>query len=170
MSIHGLLYLCGREKRTPRRRGPRVTAPAPATTPAPATRTVTVNSRNGEKRVETALTLTGALGVLLNTPDLGSFGRDLCDAWRRDGAALSAGRQAWLFVLAQEELDRRAAKAAAEPATSVGDFGPVAALFARAKAHLKHPRIKLDTASGRRVVLTLAGARSRYAGSIMVTD
>jgi hypothetical protein len=45
------------------------------------------------------------------------------------------------------------------------------ALFEQAIAHaLKYPKIRLQTADGRPVVLSRAGSKSKYPGQIMVTD
>ena len=53
---------------------------------------------------------------------------------------------------------------------NVGDFRGVVALFDKASANLKWPKIKLALPDGRPMVLSRAGERSRYPGTINVTD
>lgn len=43
-------------------------------------------------------------------------------------------------------------------------------LFAAAAQRLKHPKIRLQAADGTPVVLAVAGAKSKYAGQVMLTD
>lgn len=50
------------------------------------------------------------------------------------------------------------------------NFAPIQALFDRAQQRLKRVRVRLQTADGTPVVLGRAGAASRYAGQVMITD
>lgn len=50
------------------------------------------------------------------------------------------------------------------------ELSGVMELFGRAKGKLKYPKIRLATKSGNKVVLSLAGARSKYSGQVMLTD
>jgi len=59
---------------------------------------------------------------------------------------------------------------AATPATTVGDFSAVAALFAKAGEHLKHPKVRLQLPDGKPIVLSVAGAAARMPGTVNVTD
>jgi hypothetical protein len=52
----------------------------------------------------------------------------------------------------------------------VGDMHGVMALFTKAKEHLKHPKIVLQTKGGQKVALALAGPQSKHHGSVVVTD
>jgi hypothetical protein len=97
------------------------------------------------------------------------FARSLVEAHAR--GRLSERQRPWLHKLATETVARRegaAPAAAPAPAAAVNLTG-INALFATASQHLRHPKITLDQ-DGRRLRLSIAGARSRYAGSLMVTD
>lgn len=50
------------------------------------------------------------------------------------------------------------------------NFAPIQALFDRAQQRLKRVRVRLQTADGTPVVLGRAGAASRYAAQVMITD
>lgn len=52
---------------------------------------------------------------------------------------------------------------------TVGDLHGLVALFTEAKANLKYPKIKLEI-NGEPLKLSLAGPKSKYCGSIMITD
>lgn len=67
-----------------------------------------------------------------------------------------------------EKLIARASAPAAAP--TVVQVGGIIELLARAGSRLKYPKVRLATESGQRVVLSVAGERSRYTGSVMVTD
>ena len=56
-----------------------------------------------------------------------------------------------------------------EAATKVA-LGGVMELFSRVEGKLKYPKIRLATQSGAKVVLSVAGARSKYRGQVMLTD
>ena len=106
-----------------------------------------------------------AAHVAAGHPALGrslDFARDLC---AKAGRGLSAKQAAWVYTL----LDR-----CERPATQPEDLGDVSAivrLFERARAAgLKFPKIRLAAGDGARVVLSMAGERSRAPGSLNVSD
>lgn len=72
----------------------------------------------------------------------------------------------------QEYWAAKLADRATAPQTSpeVIDVSGILNLLTRAGAKLKRPKVRLETASGQRVVLSIAGDRSRYTGSVMLTD
>lgn len=131
-------------------------------------RTVTVNTKFGSKSVQTALEGPEAIAVL------GEFVQAHPDA-RFEASLLRTEAQfgltnvqwAWVYVLAQQELDRRSAQQA-EPVAV--DFGAISAFLRAAQGKLLDPKVKLTTSAGRPVQLRMAGTRSRYYGEIMVTD
>jgi len=53
---------------------------------------------------------------------------------------------------------------------NVGGFEGVVALFNAAKSHLKFPKISLLVAGNKTVKLVLLGAKSKYAGSVSITN
>lgn len=62
-------------------------------------------------------------------------------------------------------------RAAVPSAVLGGAVKRVFELFAKAKAAgLKFPKVRLEAADGQKVVLSQAGARSRYQGDVMITD
>ncbi len=69
-----------------------------------------------------------------------------------------------------ERLAQRATKPAPAAAQQVGDFKGVLALFERAREHLKHAKIRLQTADGGQVAISIAGPNSKAPGSLNVTD
>ena len=46
----------------------------------------------------------------------------------------------------------------------------IVVLFAKARQHIQYPKIRLRTESGNKVVLSMAGSRSRNPGTINITD
>lgn len=55
------------------------------------------------------------------------------------------------------------------PTTGV-DLSKIVELMEHAKQHLKFPKFGLEAPSGQRIVLNLAGNRSKYPGTVAVTD
>ena len=53
---------------------------------------------------------------------------------------------------------------------NVGDLSGLISLFNAAKDHLKYPKIRLLAPSGQVVVLSVAGGKSQYPGTILVVD
>lgn len=66
--------------------------------------------------------------------------------------------------------ERATATKPATPTATVGDFSAVAALFAKAGEHLKHPKVRLQLPNGQPIVLSVAGPASRAPGTVNVTD
>lgn len=145
-------------------------------------REVRVETRAGAVRsVMTALDVREAVAVLR-----GMTGNNFAESlvaddyqWRNRGG-LIGNKALWAIVVAQEELDRRrrAAEVAPRPAgeTLTTDFAALATIFTRAGRPGPNgrrrmlPKITLETADGRTVILAVAGERSRAPGSINVTD
>lgn len=75
----------------------------------------------------------------------------------------------WYWV---KRLIERAQKKSSPPKTqAVGDFSGVAELFDTAKQNgLKYPKIRLQMPDGTPIALQMAGPKSKYYGSIMITD
>lgn len=92
------------------------------------------------------------------------FATDLINQGRRRG--LSEKQWEWVGRL----IDMASRPAPAPAPEQVGDMSGLIALFAAAGEKLKYPKIRLATPEGTPVVLQVAGARSRYAGSINLTD
>lgn len=69
----------------------------------------------------------------------------------------------WVGVMATRATGR-------QPTAVVGDFSGVYALFQRAKQHLKHPKVRLQSEDGLPLQLYLAGQRSRYPNVVNVTN
>lgn len=86
--------------------------------------------------------------------------------------ALSLLASAGRWSSKQEYWAAKLADRATAPqvAPEVIDVSGILALLTRAGAKLKRPKVRLETASGQRVVLSIAGDRSRYTGSVMLTD
>jgi hypothetical protein len=95
-----------------------------------------------------------------------NFAQDLVFKARKYG--LSPDQMTWAHILACEAtLPKPAAPAA--PTVAVGEMSRISDMFARAKTHLKNPKITL-TVNGMAVQLSLAGPRSKNPGMIYVTD
>jgi hypothetical protein len=92
------------------------------------------------------------------------FAQSLIDQSAARG--LSEKQMLWVNKLAL----RATGTAPAPQAVTVGDFAGVIALFATARAHLKHPRIRLQTEAGQKVALAVAGENARRPGTVNVTD
>jgi len=75
----------------------------------------------------------------------------------------------WVGKLIAKAVPTQQVQAAhiAAPSVNVGDMTGVQALFAKAKAHLKYPKITLQVGH-KSVVLSLAGEKSKYPGHIHV--
>ncbi len=134
-----------------------------ATTNATATRTLTTT--NG-KSVVTDLTDIQAVELLRQ--HTGEFARKLVadlNKWRR----LTANQLVWAHVLALELRDGRPARPATQVASDAA-MKTIAEMFNKAAGHLKFPKVRLQTASGQKVVLSRCGERSKTPGAINVTD
>lgn len=95
----------------------------------------------------------------------GSFGQDLVIKSRRYGLSSEQFFYVHKIVL-QAEQPRQSAE---RPKHEVGNLGRVIAMFDRAKAHLKNPKIRLMV-DGQTIQLSIAGPKSKNAGAINVTD
>jgi len=67
-----------------------------------------------------------------------------------------------------ERLIAKAARPIAAPV--VVNVGGIVGFLRRAGDKLARPKVRLVTDTGQRVVLSIAGSRSRYCGDVMVTD
>ena len=65
---------------------------------------------------------------------------------------------------------RRALNPTPMATETVGEMSAVVALFERAKEKLKYPSIALQTTSGQKVEVSMAGARAKVPGSLNITD
>jgi hypothetical protein len=137
----------------------------------------TLTTKKG-KKVETTFSDEAAIQVLRDASDvdpdtledtgrrkLSSFGRDLLRKYDRYG--LSHDQMVWVHALAVERFTERSDP---EPEEQ-GAHESVVKYLAHAREHgLKYPKIRLTTIEDRRVVLSLAGSRSRQPGTVNVTD
>lgn len=92
-----------------------------------------------------------------------SFALDLIAKGKKYG--LSEKQLYWANVLLKKVTDPKVEV----PAEKV-DVSGIISLLTKAGERLKHPKVRLITESGLKVVLKIAGERSKYNGSVMVTD
>lgn len=93
------------------------------------------------------------------------FAASLLDQLERKG---KLSDKQWFWV---DTLAARITAGPLEPATQeVGDFAGVVAFFAKAKQHLRYPRLRLQLPDCRPLALALAGPGSSRAGWINMTD
>jgi hypothetical protein len=121
------------------------------------TTTKTFTTRKG-MTVETRLTDAEAVEILKTIDD--EFPRDLVRKHALYG--LSHDQLAWAHKLALNATTPRPA------AVNVGSMAGVLELFRRARAHLRHPKVRLRLEDGRCIRLSLAGQRSRFPGCVQV--
>lgn len=120
----------------------------------------------GANTVTTDLTLREAAQILTVEPRKTNFVQDLLHYYVQNGEGISQGRANWIIVIAQQVLDRRNA-----PVPTTLNYRPIAQLFLTAKENgKKYPKITLRTSNGQPLTLSLAGPKSRYEGSINITD
>lgn len=91
-----------------------------------------------------------------------SFAKDLVRHSTQRG--LSVKQLEWVEKLVNK------AKQVNEVATHQIDVKAILSFLQSAGQHLKYPKVRLVTASGDKVVLGIAGEKSAYVGSVMVTD
>jgi hypothetical protein len=115
--------------------------------------------------IETTLTDGEALEALAQVP--GSFAADLRSKARRYG--LSRDQFAWVHKLAIEH-QAKTAGAATPGASTRPAFPGIAKLFRHAAEHKTYPKVHLMMADGTQLRLSLCGSKSKYAGSITLTD
>jgi len=98
----------------------------------------------------------------------GSFAWSLLRQYRERGR-LSERQWPWVQKLVHDYVTHP--HASREPAPVVAeDWDELIAVFDTASAHKKYPKLTFEFEDGRVVVLRKAGPRSKYAGSINVTD
>lgn len=98
----------------------------------------------------------------LSAPDA-SFAASLLDQHARRGD-LSPKQWPWVEKLVQR------ATAADKPRERIGDLSAIMALFAKAAASLKHPKVILALPEGTEIKLTIAGDRARHPGTINIVE
>ena len=126
-----------------------------------------VYSANGKPPVESPFETAYQAAKYLNQfTQLSGFAVELRDkALRGD---VSREQAYWLHRLAVEQGTR--IQREANPIKLGENLEPIFGLFEKASRKLKFPSITLRTADGAEVVMKRAGARSRYAGQVFVTD
>lgn len=92
----------------------------------------------------------------------GTFAKDL-KAKSYNG--LSHDQMVWVHVLVLEFEQPKARET-----VEIGNLAAVIAMFSAAKAHLKHPKIRLSFGGNIPVCLSVAGPKASKPGSINVTD
>lgn len=114
------------------------------------------------------------LESLINTHDFGkmsdaaySLVSQYIKKGQHDG---SLSEKQWKFVNSLVTQATKPAVFSTDAATPVGDFSGVIDLFLVAKKHLKYPKVSLVTVDGEIVQLSMAGDRSKFPGTINVTD
>jgi hypothetical protein len=130
-------------------------------------RTISADGRSGKQTVVTDLSLEQAVKICRELRD--SFAQSLAAEYDRYGRFNTGNKAAWCIVKAQQSLNR-ARQQDERPREQLGNFAAIQALFALAGSRLQFPKIELDTADGRTVVLGLAGSRSAHAGKIKVSS
>lgn len=96
------------------------------------------------------------------TPRDQGFARSLVEQSMKRG--LSVKQQEWVEKLVNKMTQK------AEVVTEQIEVTAILNFLKSAGQHLKYPKVRLVTASGDKVVLGIAGQKSSYAGSVMVTD
>jgi hypothetical protein len=82
-----------------------------------------------------------------------------------ESTALSPAQWPWVHKLA---MDARVAKPVPAPVANM-NVSAIVAIMQNAAKKLKYPKISLDLPQGR-IRIQIAGAQSRYAGQLMITD
>lgn len=123
--------------------------------------TRTLTSSKG-KKVTTHLTDGQAFQICGSLPS--GFAQSLVSKGGKWG--LTPDQWVWVHALALESLTKDAEIEAETHPT----YPAIPALFQTAQAHLENPKIRLETASGGTVVLTVASGKSKYPGHIHVSD
>lgn len=77
---------------------------------------------------------------------------------------MSDKQEAWAHKLIARADNPTADAVATVPVTGI------VTLLRGAQAHLKYPKVRLMTEQGDKVVLGIAGERSKYCGDVMITD
>jgi hypothetical protein len=111
------------------------------------------------------MNLSEAIVTLAEKSKGNTFAESLVQQFRNRGS-LSPKQEFWAIKLANEANEAKPENR--ESATL--DFEPIRSLFQYAGSRLKWPKISLSDATGRPVVLSLSGPRSKYPGTVNVTD
>lgn len=93
------------------------------------------------------------------------FAMSMVEQYRRK-RQLSPKQWRWVSTLTERAINGYPAP----QVENVGDFTGVIALMGRAAMSLKYPKIRLQDAQGRHVVLAVAGKRAKAPGTVNVTD
>jgi hypothetical protein len=94
-----------------------------------------------------------------------SFAHNLMGSLAKWGK-LSEKQWHWVGVLA----DRSVAPKVEKTTVDVGELSGLMTLFDTASKHLKHPKIRIQTAYGQPIMLAIAGKQSKCPGQINITD
>lgn len=124
---------------------------------------------NPRNQVMTDLCLDQAAGIVRANPST-PFAADLVRDYDRYRGQLKPNKQAWLVVIATQVRDRQ--DQVQQPGLQLtDDFAALTAMFTTAVSRgKKFPKVVLRTPGGLPLCLALAGERSRYRGSLQVTD
>lgn len=103
---------------------------------------------------------------LLPVKDQGFANSLISQAETRGGTAKQVH---WMQTLLDRAKLAAAPAAPAEPSEVVA-VGGIVTLLTGAAGRLKYPKVRLLTDCGQKVVVGMAGPRSRYVGQVMITD
>lgn len=135
-------------------------------------RTIGLMTKNGPIEFTTILTPDRAAEILWDghlAGDLDSFEADLLRSYRGNPSRMSDKQRSWMLYKAQARV--APLPTVKTPVRTTGiDLGPILNVLTQLGEHVKHPSLRLKTADGRDVVLKVAGQRSKFPGSINVTD
>jgi hypothetical protein len=109
------------------------------------------------------MTLTEAIGILKSKLASNEFAASLARQFDQRGN-LSSKQEYWAQKLAQE-----AENPAIPHNTETFDFAKISSLFTIASGHLKYPKVRLMIGD-EEIVLSKAGTKSKWTGSINVTS
>lgn len=123
--------------------------------------TMCVVSKGQEIKFESSLSDVAAVAIL-RAHGKGDFATSLVNQW--DSRGLSQRQIAWVHRIATTLMNPTPA-----PVADVGNLSGVVALFDKAGAKLKYPKITFSH-NGQTFQLVRAGNRSAHAGSVNVTD
>lgn len=95
------------------------------------------------------------------------FARSLCDQGARK--ALSEKQMYWVRKLTAQA--RHEDRKPERPQIDLGgSLAPMLTMFQLAATHLKYPKVRLQTSTGRKLFLAVAGQKSKFPGTVNVTD
>jgi len=102
--------------------------------------------------------------------DLGSYLFAKAREGNKFAVSLRQALEGWGKLSAKQIAALEKMKARDEAPTEDLFLLPILTLMQKAKQHLQYPKIRLRDASGAKVVLSMAGDRSRNPGTINITD